>query len=291
MAERVQVGIDSVILSPTFFDADEAAADADATPSITVASAVTGAALTAPTVTSATGDGNYQVTLGADTHCSAVDRLTLTWTAEVGGIERNLSQTVEVVGGFYESILGLRGISTLADAATQPTARLRRFRAQIEDIIEEARGVAYVPRVHIDTFYLPSGATHVRLSKLRPLTILAVRYGSTSKTVANYDLDLDTRRFYPSSGVFPIDTVVTVAYVHGHATPPALAVEACREYVRAKCHVDASNVNRNPSSVTNIATGETYRWTTADPKYGRWTGIEEVDARINNLPDERVVIG
>ncbi|MCB9376799.1 MAG: hypothetical protein H6515_13155 [Microthrixaceae bacterium] len=290
MAERVVSGIDAVLLSPTFFDAGEAASVADDTPTLTVASAVTGGTLSAPMATSV-GSGVYSATLDADTHLSTVDRLTVTWAGEVDSLERNLSQTVDVAGGFYESILGLRSISTLSDASGQPTARLRRFRSQIEDIIEEARGTAYVPRVAVDTFHLPSGATHVRLSKLHPSAILAVRYGATAQTVGDYELDYDTRRFCPSSGVFPVDTVLTVVYQHGYTTPPDLAVEACREYVRAKCHVDASNVNRNPSSVTNIATGETYRWSTADPRYGRWTGIEEVDARINMLPDERVVIG
>lgn len=297
MPERISVGSDWTVTCPTFTGTDEEAVVPDTDPSITVTSRVTGLELTAPAVSPIVGgteeapttDG-YTAAFTAADHTVDLDILDVTWTADIDGATRVVTQVVEVVGGFYESIPGLRAISSLASATTRPLAQLRKFRTEIEDICETARGTAYVERCAVEQFDVgPSGS--VRLGHRHPSRILAVTVDGVAKTVGDYEVDLISRRFGPVSGRLPVNARVVVAYVHGYSSPPVALVEACREYVRAKCSIDSSSANRGVSSVTNLATQEVYRFTTADPKYGRWTGIEGVDERINTVDDERVLIG
>lgn len=284
MPLRVLVDSDATITGPIFTDANEEALDTTGTPTVAVVSRVTGDTLTAPTVTAETGAGIYTCALTAAAHTGEVDILDLTWTGTVASKTRTYRQTVEVVGGFYLSVPELRQTTTLASASTRSADQLRKFRTEGEDIIETARGVAYVPRCAVETFG-PDDVVRLRHRRVRSL--LAVRVDGVDQDVADYEVDPVTRIV---SGSLPSSATVVVAYSHGYTTPPLAATEALREYVRAKAVMDSSSANRNPSSVTNLATGETYRFTTADARFGRFTGIEEVDARINMLDDERVFL-
>lgn len=283
MIERVLVDSDATITGPVFTDANEAAADTTGTPTVTVTSRVTGATLAAPVVTALAAPGEYTADLTALVHTADLDILDLVWTGTVATKTRRYTQTVEVVGGFYDSIPSLRTISSLA---TKPVAQLRKYRTEIEDKCEEARGTAYVPRVAVETFTCGP----VRLSRRNVQRILSVTVDGVSRTAADYTADRVTRNVTTANGGIWFTDTVTIAYVHGHPQPPQALVEAEREFIRAKVTIDSSDANRNPTSVTNLATQEIYRFGTADPKYGRWTGLESVDSRINSVPDERVLI-
>jgi len=285
--ERVLVGSDTDLIGPTFVGADEEAASPDEDPTVTVVSRVTHDTLTAPTVTGTGDPAVYTARLTAADHTATLDVLDVTWTAVVGGMTRTHAQEVWIVGGVYETIPGLREITTLANASTRPAAQLRKFRNEIESIIEEARGTAYVRRATVETFTI--GRHPIRL-RWRHCTPLAVWVDGVAQDETLYDVDPITATVTTDAGWFPAGTVVEIAYAHGHQAPPTLAVEAAREYVRAKCLTDSSSQMRGVSSVTSLATQEVYRFTTVDPKYGRFTGIEEVDSRILNLTDERVAI-
>lgn len=289
MIERVLVDSDATIISPTFFGTDEEAADCTGTPTVVAVSRVTGTTLTAPVVTDATGVGVYSCALTPSLHTGELDIIDLTWTGTIAAKTRVLSQTVEVVGGFYESVPGLRTITTLSSASTRSAAQLRKYRAEFENIAEDARGTAYVPRVALET--LPASGP-LRVKWRHTQRLLAVTIDGVAKTAADYQIHPVTRTLETSTGgvVYCTEQVV-VAYVHGYQSPPSQLVEACREYVRAKATIDSSNANRNPTSVTELSTGTVYRFGTADPKYGRWTGIEGVDERINQVDDERVLLG
>lgn len=284
MTERVLVDSDATITGPVFTDADETAADTTSTPTVTAVSRVSGETLTAPSVTALAAAGAYTADLTAAAHTAELDVIDLTWTGTVAGKTRTYSQTVEVVGGFYDSIPSLRTITSLA---SRPVAQLRKYRAEIEDKCEEARGTAYVPRCAIETF--TSGP--VRLRHRHVQRILSITVDGTTRDVADYEVDPITRTVTTANGGIWFTTDVVIAYVHGYLSPPAALVEACREFVRAKVTIDSADANRNPTSVTNLATQEIYRFGTADPKYGRWTGLESVDSRINSVTDERVLIG
>ena len=282
MTDRVLVGSDAVVTGPVFTTTDEVATDTTGTPTVTCTSRVTGATLTAPTVTALAAAGAYTVDLTATTHTVALDFLDLVWTGTVSGKTRKMGQTIEVVGGFYESIPNLRTISSLA---TKPVDQLRKYRTEIEDICETHRGTAYVPRVAIETF--TDGP--VRLKHRHIGEILAVTVDGTAGDPADYEVDSVTRTVSSDGGMW-FDETLTIAYVHGYTSPPQALVEACREYVRAKVTIDSSDADRNPTSVTDLVTQQVYRFGTADPRFGRFTGIESVDARINQVDDERVLV-
>jgi len=233
-------------------------------------------------VTTLSAAGAYTVDLTATTHTVALDFLDLVWTGTVSGKTRKMGQTIEVVGGFYESIPNLRTISSLA---TKPVDQLRKYRTEIEDICETHRGTAYVPRVAIETF--TDGP--VRLKHRHIGEVLAVAIDGTAGTPGHYDVDPVTRTVTADGGPWFSESF-TIAYVHGYTSPPQALVEACREYVRAKVTIDSSDADRNPTSVTDLVTQQVYRFGTADPKFGRFTGIESVDARINQVDDERVLV-
>jgi hypothetical protein len=284
VTDRALVASDYTATSPVFTDGNEEAAACDAPPTVTITSRVTGEVVDTDTGTEVEDTpGVYTVTLAAALATASLDILDLVWEGTADGRVQTLSQTVEVVGGFYDSIPSLRTIPALG---SKPAAQLRKFRTEFEDICETARGTAYVQRVAVETFR--SGP--VRLTHRHPGDILAVTVDGVAGDPDDYDVDPVTRTVTRGDYCLSFSDTVTIAYVHGYTAPPTGLVEACREYVRAKVTIDSSDANRNPSSVTNLATQEIYRFGTADPKYGRWTGLESVDSRINQVDDERVLI-
>lgn len=287
MADRVLVDSDATLPGPVFTGPDEEAVAPDDTPDVVAVSRVTGETLEPPIAAAVDGEGavgQFTVELTAADHTADLDIIDLTWSGEIAGKLRTYTQTIEVVGGFYDSVPSLRSISSLSSV---PLASLRKYRAEIEDKCEEARGTAYVPRVAIETF----APGPIRLRHRHVQRLLSVTIDGTTQDVDHFEVDPVTRTVTSSNGGVWADTSITIAYVHGHLSPPVALVEACREFVRAKATVDKADTNRNPTSVTNLATQEVYRFGTADPKYGRWTGLESVDSRINSVADERVLIG
>lgn len=287
MTDRALVASDYTAYSPVFTDGNEAASACDELPTVTVTSRVTGEVYGTYTG-DAVGDqiGVYVASLSAAGPCAELDIVDLVWTGVAGGRGQTLTQEIEVVGGFYESIPALRTITVLSG---KPAATLRKYRTEIEDICETHRGTAYVPRVAIETFDADQRG-QIRLKHRHVQRVLAVTVDGTARDIDLYEVDQVTRTFSSDAGGMWFAETMTVAYVHGYTSPPQALVEACREYVRAKVTVDSSNADRNPTSVTDLATQQVYRFGTADPKYGRYTGIESVDSRINQVDDERTLI-
>lgn len=287
MGERVLVDSHATITGPIFTDADETATDTTGSPTVAAVSRVTGATLTAPAVTTLTAAGAYSCELTPTAHTGDLDIIDLTWTGTVASKTRTYMQTVEVVGAFYVSLPELRTVSVLS---TRDAAQLRKFRMEAEDLIEPARGTAYVHRCAVESYDVQLTGL-VRLRHRHPVRLLALRIDGEAQDVADFTFDAVTRTLVPVSGRFTCKTVVEVAYVHGYASPPQLLREAVTEYVRAKAVVADSSQQRGVSSVSSLATGEVYNFISPDPRFGRWTGVETADFRINLVDDERVLIG
>lgn len=120
-----------------------------------------------------------------------LDRLTITWANPSVG---EMSTTVEVVGGFMFSIAELRAESTAFESTTNyPAAKLAELRTTVEQALEDATGVAFVPRY--GTAPLNSDYTIYRtdLRRLRNSTTI-VRNG---KTLVGYEYGMD----YPPARV------------------------------------------------------------------------------------------
>lgn len=287
---RVPLGSDIRITAPTFTSVDEAATDTTATATCVAVSRATGDTLTAPTVTAESGAGAYTAILTAAVHTASVDLLDLTWSGVIATYTRTLTQTVEVAGDVYVPTVDLRAITALSNTTTHPNEKLRRLRTEAEQIIERARGTAYVTRCAVESFVVDRSRT-VRLANPHASSLVRVTVNGTDQTLADYEIDADVRRVDPDGGFWVPGDEVTIAYLHGHTRPPQALCEAVKEYVRAKAVAETSDQQRDVISFTNLATGEAFRFSTPDWSRGRYTGIEAVDSRINSVADERVPLG
>jgi hypothetical protein len=82
------------------------------------------------------------------THTALLDRLRVTWTSTLKG---TLVSYVEVVGGFLFSIADARALKPLDSAVSYPTSQIVSTRLLAEQALEDACGVAFVPRYSLET--------------------------------------------------------------------------------------------------------------------------------------------
>lgn len=286
----VVAGSSTRIYSPIFVDLDESPAWVDGSDAVGVAATVT--SVSAGTLDPLTPErtettGVYQAVLDADGHLSAPDRLTVTWTGAVESYARTLTQQVEVAGGQYLGFDELASLRTIPDVNATPVD-IRLYRDAFERLAERARGVAYVPRFAVDTFNGPTVGNYVRLSNRRPRSIVSVIVDGTPVTdLDGYVFD-SVGRLFLGGGHLGWSSELQVAYIHGHDAPPPAITEAGRQWIRAQLLASASDHSRTLLSITNMASGETYRFGTADWSAGRYTGMESVDQLINSVADERI---
>lgn len=275
-------GSDARVISPLFTDLDETPAATATTPTVAVSSLLAGT-LTAPAVAAWDGHaGLYRATLTAAAHLTGLDQLTLTWTGDVGGAARVLASTEEVAGGVYVRTDVLAAQRTLPDTGVN-LAALRVWRDAFEWLAERARGVAFVPRLAVEDHPATErGVVSLRWPRAREIRAVWVD-GVAQDDLAAWCLDQGA-----GTVTGPFTRPTRIAYSHGHDQPPPALVVACRDYVRAKALSDTSDQQRTVLSFTNLASGETYRYGTADWKAGRWTGMETIDSLIASVDDERI---
>ena len=279
------VGSDARVTSPTFVDLDGLAAATDATPTLAVVSARTGETLAAPTVTASGTTGVYQATLTAATHLAEVDRLSLTWAGEVDSAARSLSAVVDVAGGVYVTTTELSLLRTVPQSGSSLDS-VRFWRDSFEALAEEARGVAYVPRLAVET-RPGSGLCRLMVGHRQVRSVVSIEIDGTAQSLTDVTGTADG--YIDAPFAFPAGASIAVVYEHGYDAPPGALVAACREYVRSKLLAETSDQGRNVIAFTNLATGEQFRYGTADWSAGRFTGLEDVDALIRSVPDERFV--
>lgn len=278
---RILKGSGFALASPTFVASDqETATNCDDPPTVTVVNAA-GTTLTAPVVADAPGAGVYTATL-TPAHAADLDVLTVTWTGAVSSVAQVYVQTVEVVGGFYASIVDLRealkGRTDDAEGNRFSVSLLMRIRDRYEDTCERVCGVAFVPRYHRETLFgndLPT----LHLSKARPRTLRSVSIDGTAQTVGNFAVDAVTERLIARSGSISSSrdfaANVAVGYEHGFDAPPAdLREEALNAMV---ADILASTSDRPVNEISQEYNGQTIRFSTPNPKMGRPTGILNLD--------------
>jgi hypothetical protein len=151
------------------------------------------------------------------THTALLDRLTVTWTSSNKGTQVTY---LEVVGGFLFSIADARALIPLNNATTYPTAKIVEMRTLVEQSLEDACGVAFVPRYAYETIN-GSGGTLLqprwpKITAVRSVSFAGVALGVTPlATVAPSGSLL----YYPSTWTAGFSNV-TIGYEHGHQTPP-----------------------------------------------------------------------
>lgn len=296
---RILVGSDNTVTSPVFVGPDgETPAATTGVPTVTVTRSV-GTVLTAPTASAGADLGAYVVTLTAATHTTLLDVLTVTWTGTAGGRVQTYSQTVEVVGGHYATIPDLRATPGLESSSEFPTWRLLESRDEFADIVEDYRGVSYVPRYHLETlkesYAYPYGfgrpgrvfLRHVRIRAIRSLSLAGVAI--TDFTTIAYTLSGALDWSYSTVSV-PVSITgiprdIVAGYEHGYDNPPDALRRACKQYIRAVLLSESSGVPRDV--VYQSMDGMTTRYSSPDKEAGRPTGFIEVDRLLNSVIDER----
>lgn len=276
---RVLVDSDVLVESPTFVDADgETATDADAEPTVT-ATREDGTVLTAPDVSDPTAaDGKYAAALLGASHTSSLDRLSLVWSGAVDSAAQVYAQSVEIVGGFYVSLVELRAMPELSNPAKHSTAALRAAREEFETLAERYCEVAFVPRYSRDVLR-GDGTGRLTLRNHRPHSIRSISIGGDVQSVGDYTFD--GLVLEANGGTFPRtsgDPNVVVTYEHGYLSAPPMISQACRVYVEQRLLGDRSGIPRLALSVDS----EFGNMRLSTPGPDRPTGIPLVDAVLND---------
>jgi hypothetical protein len=168
-----------------------------------------GTALIAPgTATTRTGLGTFQYSLSA-AQTALLDNLTARWTSSLGTVETY----GEIVGGFLFTIAEARAFGQpLSDAAKYSSAQIAAVRTLAEQALEDACGVAFVPR-HAHELVSATGNGLV-FKWPRVLAVLTVNGVAPTGTVDIYPSGVVT-----SSTGWPSGRLA-VAYDHGYERPP-----------------------------------------------------------------------
>lgn len=203
-----------------------------------------GTALVTAQPTGGTGTAARTYALSA-VQSAALDVLTLDWTSASLG---TITTTVEIVGGFLFAIADARRLKPLDSETKYPTLDLEVARTLAEVALEDACGVAFVPRYGRERI---DGAANgdVLLQNPRPLSVTAA--SDTGLAVA----DLSTLELYRDGRVYnPIMWSqgrhnVHITYTHGYPFPPPRVGRAC--LLLAKRFLVDSPVNDRAMSVTN----------------------------------------
>lgn len=277
------------VLSPTFVGADgETPTDTASTPTAAV-SREDGTSLSALTVTaSSVSDGVYSAAL-TTTHTSQLDRLKVTWGGTAGSLAQSYVTELEVVGAHLVSITELRDERGLDNTTSVPLSLIRRVRDKWAQQIEDACGVAFSPRYERDVLR-GDGTSILALSKIRPLSLIAVTVDGTSVSTSNFTLHDEGLIEYEGTA-FPTSSTgpnVTVTYEHGFPSCP----EDVRHEMLKACRQEVLRYTKDlPTDAISQAfpDGPTIRYST--PGVDRPTGILSFDAVLNRYKFRPPAVG
>lgn len=270
---RILVGSPAT-LTATFYDGGETAVD-PGTVTVTITRADgTAVATGAATVGAGAAARTYSLTAQ-----SRLDHLTAVWTGSSGG--RVLTTRHEVVGGYYADLAEIRALDALGNTSKFPEATLARARWQAEAKIEDATGVAWVPR-HDRQVSFGDNTTQILTRWPRPRSLIAVSINGTAAADLTkftlYDIGMVERT---SGATWPKGTTstgnVTVEYTHGYDRPTEDLRMAFLQYVR---YLVLDTTSRIPDRASSYSTEfGTFQLVTAG--FNRPTGLPEIDAILN----------
>lgn len=206
---RIQRGT-TATLSKTFYEDGTAVNPGTVTLTITASDGtpvVTGAATTG----SGTAARTYALTAE---QTALLDTWTLSWVSTGKG---TLTDECEIAGGYLFALTDLAAVKVGQSSTigtTYTTQQMVNVRLLVEQALEDACGVAFVPRYRIDTIRT-RGSLMLDRPKVTALRTIAVN--GTAGDASAYDFD-------PSGvvyGTFYRGSTVTVGYEHGWTSPPA----------------------------------------------------------------------
>jgi hypothetical protein len=258
----------SATLTHTFYSARVATDPSPDSATVTITRA-DGTALVTNAATTGTIAGSFAYTFNPG-DIAQVDNLTARWTSALGTVVTY----VEIVGGFLFGLAALK--SDLQTPGNFTTDQLVAIRTLAEDALEDACGVAFVPRLRTETL---SGTGAVTTILDRPY-VRAIRSASIDG-VALTSTELLALRYSQSGTIYNASRWTAgwgntvVVYEHGHSHPPERVSRACR--LLAKTWLVRGPVDER---ATQMAT-EVGTINLATPgRFGSTFGIPEVDAVV-----------
>ena len=262
--QRVVVGR-SFTLSQTFYE-DGVATAPTGTPTVSITrddgTLVTHSAVTVDETTAS-------VTVPASEN-TLLDSLTVTWTATIAGEPQVYEDTVEVAGGFLFSIAQALATSGLGGKTEED---IRGVRTLVETALEQACGVAFVPRYSrmfvsgngLSTYLLPPRVTAIR----------SLKVDGVAATDVDTMLVLPSGELYYPTGFTRGFSNYEIAFEHGHPYPPPRVSAAALLWAKTIL-VSGPMDDRALTYSTEDAS-----YTMAVPGMrGSVSGIPEVDATI-----------
>lgn len=215
------------------------------TPSV-VLTASDGTAVTTGAISGATTEWSYTIPA---TSLPQLDTLTETWTATVGGTAQTFTGIIEVAGDTLFTIAEFRALGIgYADTTNYPDVTITDMRTTVEQALEDACDVAFVPRYYEETFNGTGTTTAIlRWPKIR--TIRSASIDDVDVTPLSSVIALREGIGYLSAGWTGGYGNVTVAYEHGWDTPPARIKRAA--LLLAKRWITPSAVDDRAINMTN----------------------------------------
>jgi hypothetical protein len=233
--------------------------------------------VTGGTAASDTGTGRFSYTL-SPTLTADLDLLTAYWTVTIGTYEQTFTTQVEIVGGYLFSIPEAKATKPL-DQAAYTTDLIVAARTEAERQLEDACGVAFVPRYIRETVD-GTGGYDLMLARRRLRTVRTGTVDGTALTVSELaDLEYAGTGRLRSPNVWAYGSEISVAYEHGYDYPPAGAGRAALRL--AKHFLIDSPVDDR--ALRMDMEGGSYVMATPGLRGARF-GIPEVDAFVDSFP-------
>lgn len=270
--QRVVAGRSFTLLK-TFY-VDGVAADPTGSPTVTI-TRDDGTSVTAGTAVNETPVGQWSVTV-ASANNQTLDRLTVTWFAVVGGSTQEYTDAVEVAGGELFTLAQARTLSPLSNTTTYPTAAIVEARTMVESALEDACGVAFVPRYRRETVSGDGSQMLLLTPRLRAIRSVSVDgVAMSAPALAAIKAQPSGVAYNPAwwtGGIANLE----IGYEHGHDYPPPRVSQAallwCKNFL-VKGPID--------DRMTSMSTDDgTFALSTPGMR-GAMVGIPEVDAVIS----------
>lgn len=234
-----------------------------------------GTAVVTNQATTDTGTGTVSYTV-TPTQTANLDLWTVDWTATFGGQSQVFTDYVEIVGDVLFTIAEARAITPLNNTTTYPTALITTMRTRVEQALEDACGVAFVPRYRRE-LVSGIGTTRAVLSMPRVTAIRSTTLDGTSigaTALATLIPNLGGVVYYPTGWTAGYGNY-SIAYEHGHEYPPERVRGAA--LLLAKEWLVQGPVDARTTTMTNE--DGTYILSTPGMR-GAVFGLPEVDSAV-----------
>ena len=259
------------------FYVDDAPADLDAVPTVTV-TRVDGSQVATGAATR-TGLGTYIYTLPAQSQLAV---LTADWSGVLNGGAVSTETYAEVVGAEYFSIAELRAFdSVLSNTTRYPDSKLKAARLAVESEFEGICGRSFVPRYAREVLY-GDGNGVLWLANPEPLRVISCTVNGedwSAKEFTRPDYNLRVLGL-PMWEYWPRDAQVVLEYEYGKPEAPIRIKQAAMKRAKYTLVSDQSRIDERATTM-NIPDFGNFVLATPGMR-GSYTGIPEVDVVLQD---------